>query len=139
VLEQTGIARFAEKHLMPDKVRVTRDDGGEDVLDPETGRLIPGQDTVVYDGQAGLYGRQERIRSRTGREGAWVEEVRPAYRMLCPLSAPELREGDTVSVEQAVDEHAVGRTYRVSALDEVSSFPVLRTVWLEEHNRKAGT
>lgn len=121
---------------MPDMVRVTRD-GGEDVLDPETGRLIPGHDTVVYDGQAGLYGRQERIRSRTGREGAWLEEVRPAYRMLCPLSAPELREGDTVSVEQAVDEHAVGRTYRVSALDEVSSFPVVRTVWLEEHNRKA--
>lgn len=34
-----------------------------------------------------------------------MEEVRPAYRMLRPLRAPELRGGDTVSVEQAVDEH----------------------------------
>ncbi|MGW2818813.1 hypothetical protein [Streptomyces sp. NPDC001415] len=56
LLDQKGVARFAEKHLMPDMVRVTCD-GGEDVIDPETGRLVPGPDAVVYDGQAGLYGR----------------------------------------------------------------------------------
>ncbi|MEU5435458.1 DUF6093 family protein [Streptomyces sp. NPDC020719] len=129
------MARFAERHLMPDRVRVTRD-GSDDLLDPDTGRLVPAPDRVVHEGQAGLYGQQERIRSRSGRGTAWVEEVRPAYRMLFPLSAPEFREGDTVTVLEARDEHAVGRTYRVSALDEVSSVPVLRTVRVEEHNRK---
>ncbi|MFI6056350.1 DUF6093 family protein [Streptomyces violascens] len=135
MLDQSAVSRFTERHLMPDVVRVARD-GGDDVLDPATGHLVPVPDVVVYDGQAGLYGRQERIRTRTGRDSAWVEEVRPAYRMLLPLGAPEFREADTVTVVEARDEHAVGRTYRVTALDEVSSFPVLRTVWLEEHNRK---
>ncbi|WP_159425956.1 hypothetical protein [Streptomyces noursei] len=45
-------------------------------------------------------------------------------------------ENDTVLVVEARDEQAVGRTYRVAAQGEVSSVPVLRTVWLEEHNRK---
>ncbi|MDO0916834.1 DUF6093 family protein [Streptomyces sp. DT2A-34] len=135
MLAQSAIARFAERHLMPDKVEVTRG-SGDDMLDPETGDLIPVLPTVVYADQAGLYGHQERIRSRGGHDGAWVEEVRPGYRMLLPLTAPEVWENDTVLVVEARDEQAVGRTYRVTALGEVSSFPVLRTVWLEEHNRK---
>ncbi len=36
VLDQLEIARFAEKHLMPDRVAITRG-GGEEALDPETG------------------------------------------------------------------------------------------------------
>ncbi|MEU0171336.1 DUF6093 family protein [Streptomyces iakyrus] len=135
MLDQSTIARFAERHLMPDKVEITRG-SGDDMLDPETGDLIPVLPTIVYADQAGLYGHQERIRSKGGHDGAWVEEVRPGYRMLLPLSAPEVWENDTVLVVEARDEQAVGRTYRVTALGEVSSFPVLRTVWLEEHNRK---
>ncbi|MEV0497987.1 DUF6093 family protein, partial [Streptomyces spectabilis] len=88
-------------------------------------------------GKAGLYGHQERIRGGgSGQSGAWVEEVRVGYRMLLPLEAPELWENDIVEVVEARDEQAVGRSYRVTAQGEVSSFPVLRTVWLEEHNRK---
>jgi hypothetical protein len=136
LLDQQGIARFAQRHLMPDTVRITREADGE-VLDPSTGVLVPIDRLVVHSGQAGLYGHQERIRSRGGAEGAWVQEVRPGYRMLLPLSAPELCEGDEVRVVQARDVQAVGRIYRVTALPEVSSFPVLRTVWLEEHNREA--
>lgn len=120
---------------MPDKVEITRG-SGDDMFDPETGDLIPVLPTVVYADQAGLYGHKERIRSRGGHDGAWVEEVRPGYRMLLPLTAPEVWENDTVLVVEACDEQAVGRTYRVTALGEVSSFPVLRTAWLEEHNRK---
>ncbi|MGF0173173.1 DUF6093 family protein [Streptomyces sp. Marseille-Q5077] len=135
MLDQSAIARFAERHLMPDKVEITRG-SGDDMLDPETGDLIPVLPTVVYADKAGLYGHQERIRSKGGHDGAWVEEVRPSYRMLLPLRAPEVWENDTVLVVEARDEQAVGRTYRVTALGEVSSFPVLRTVWLEEHNRK---
>jgi hypothetical protein len=135
LLDQSTIARFAERHLMPDKVEITRG-SGDDMLDPETGDLIPALPTIVYADQAGLYGHQERIRSKGGHEGAWVEEVRPGYRMLLPLTAPEVWENDTVLIVEARDEQAVGRTYRVTALGEVSSFPVLRTVWLEEHNRK---
>ncbi|MEU7205544.1 hypothetical protein [Streptomyces sp. NPDC045470] len=41
------------------------------------------------------------------------------------------------AMTQAEAQQAVGLTYRVAALGEVSSVPVLRTVWLEEHNRKA--
>ncbi|MFD3667179.1 DUF6093 family protein [Streptomyces sp. NPDC058672] len=137
MLDQAGIARFAERHLMPDTVQVTRG-SGEDVFDPETGDLIPAEPSQVYAGQAGLYGHQERIRSKDrGHEGAWVQEVRAGYRLLLPLAAPEVWENDSVLVVEARDEQAVGRTYRVSAHGEVSSFPVLRTVWLEEHNRKA--
>ncbi|MFF0741524.1 DUF6093 family protein [Streptomyces sp. NPDC004111] len=135
LLDQQGVARFAERHLMPDKVRVTRE-AGDDVLDPGTGVLVPAQPLVVHEGRAGLYGHQERIRSRGGQDGTWVKEVRPGYRLLLPVAAPELCEDDEVLVVEARDSHAVGRTYRVSALPEVSSVPVLRTVWLEEHNRK---
>ncbi|MET9294413.1 DUF6093 family protein [Streptomyces sp. NPDC003077] len=107
------------------------------MLDPTTGALVPSPPLEVHSGRAGLYGHQERIRSKGGHEGAWVEEVRAGYRLL-PLDASELREDDTVVMVQARDEQAVGRTYRVAALGEVPSVPVPRTVWLEEHNRKAG-
>lgn len=56
--------------------------------------------------------------------------------MQLPLGAAEVRDEDTLRVVQAPDKQAVGRTYRVAALGEVSSFPVVRTVWLEEHNRR---
>ncbi|GHE15313.1 DUF6093 family protein [Streptomyces alanosinicus] len=137
MLDQSSLGRFAERHLMPDKVEVVRA-GGEDVLDPATGDLVPVLPVVVYEGKAGLYAHQDWIRSKgSGQDGAWVEEVRAGYRMLLPLDAPEVWEKDTVLVVEAHDEQAVGRTYRVSAQGEVSSFPVLRTVWLEEHNRKS--
>ena len=138
LLDQTGIARFAERHLMPDRVKITRGNG-EDMLDPETGDLVPAPPLLVYADRAGLYAHQERIRGKGNGDGAWVEEVRPGYRMLLPLAAPEVQEDDSVLVVEARDEQAVGRTYRVTALGEVSSFPVLRTVWLEEHNRKAAS
>lgn len=120
---------------MPDTVKVTRD-VGEQVLDPETGQLIDGPPLVVHDGNAGLYPQQEKIRSR-GRDGAWVEEIRAGYKLLLPLSAPELEDHDVVLVVKARDRQAEGRTYEVTTLGEVSSFPVLRTVWLEQHNRGA--
>ncbi len=124
---------------MPDMVHVNRG-AGEDVLNPATGALLPGASVAVYAGKAGLYAHQERIRTKgAGLNGAWVEEVLAGYRLLLPLDAPELREGDSVLVVEARDEQAVGRTYRVTAQGEVSSFPVLRTVWLEEHNRKPVT
>lgn len=120
---------------MPDTVKVTRD-VGEQVLDPATGQLIEGPPLVVYDGDAGLYPQQEKIRSRV-RDGAWVEEIRAGYKLLLPLSAPELEDHDVVLVVQARDRQAEGRTYEVTTLGEVSSFPVLRTVWLEQRNRGA--
>ncbi|MEV6942991.1 DUF6093 family protein [Streptomyces sp. NPDC051172] len=136
MLDQSGLVRFAERHLMPDKVKVSRG-RGEDILDPGTGDLVPATPVVVYEDKAGLYAHQERIRSKgSGQDGAYVQEARAGYRMLLPLGAPEVWENDTVLIVEARDEQAVGRTYRVSALGEVSSFPVLRTVWLEEHNRK---
>lgn len=134
MLDPKAIAAFAERHLMPDKVLVTRSTG-EDALDPATGDLVPADPREIHSGQAGLYRGQERIRSRSGHDGAWVEEVRAGYRMLLPLDAAEVRDNDTVRVVEAKDEQAVGRTYRVAALGEVSSFPVVRTVWLEEHDR----
>ncbi|MER6424504.1 DUF6093 family protein [Streptomyces sp. NPDC001137] len=136
MLDQSGLVRFAERHLMPDKVQVSRG-SGQDILDPGTGDLVPAPPVVVYEDKAGLYAHQERIRSKgSGQDGAYVQEVRAGYRMLLPLGAPEVWENDTVLIVEARDEQAPGRTYRVSALGEVSSFPVLRTVWLEEHNRK---
>ncbi|MFZ3493047.1 DUF6093 family protein [Streptomyces sp. 5.8] len=135
MLDQAGVARFAERHLMTDTVKVTRD-VGEQVLDPKTGQLIDGPPLVVYDGNAGLYPQQEKIRSR-GRDGAWVEEIRAGYKLLLPLSAPELEDHDAVLVVEARDRQAEGRTYEVTTLGEVSSFPVLRTVWLEQRNRGA--
>lgn len=120
---------------MPDTVQVNRG-SGDDVLDPATGDLVAIPPVTVYEDKAGLYAHQERIRSKgSGRDGAYVQEVRAGYRLLLPLEAPEVWENDTVLIVEARDEQAVGRTYRVSALGEVSSFPVLRTVWLEEHNR----
>lgn len=121
---------------MPDRVQVSRG-SGEDMLDPVTGDLVPVPPVIVYADKGGLYPHQERIRSRgSGQDGAWVEEVRAGYRLLLPLDAPEVWENDTVLFVKARDEQAVGRTYRVAAQGEVSSVPVLRTVWLEEHNRK---
>ncbi|MEV7579048.1 DUF6093 family protein [Streptomyces erythrochromogenes] len=135
MLNVRGIARFADRHMMPDKVRVTRA-GGEEVLDPETGELVPAVPLVVFEGKAGLYPQQEKIRSR-GRDGAWTEEVRAGYRLLLPVDAAELEEHDEVLVVEARDAQAVGRTYEVTTLGEVSSFPMLRTVWLEQHDRSA--
>ncbi|MEV4502567.1 DUF6093 family protein [Streptomyces klenkii] len=138
MLDVREISAFTERHLMPDQVLVTRSTG-EDALDPATGDLVPADPLVVHSGKAGLYRGRERIRARSGHDGAWVDEVRTGYRMLLPLSAAELWENDTVLVAKARDEQAVGRTYRVAALGEVSSIPVLRTVWLEEHNREENT
>ncbi|EST27402.1 DUF6093 family protein [Streptomyces roseochromogenus] len=138
MLDQSAIARFAERHLMSDRVQIRRGNG-EDMLDPETGDLVPARPLIVYDDKGGLYAHQERIRGTgSGQDGAWVEEVRAGYRLLLPLDAPEVCEDDTVLVMEARDSQAVGRTYRVTAQGEVSSFPVLRTVWLEEHNRRPG-
>ncbi|WP_367046151.1 DUF6093 family protein [Streptomyces sp. Je 1-332] len=135
MLDQSGLVRFAERHLMPDKVQVSRG-SGDDMLDPATGDLLSTPPVTVYEDKAGLYAHQERIRSKgSGQDGAYVQEVRAGYRLLLPLEAPEVWENDTVLIVEARDEQAVGRTYRVSALGEVPSFPVLRTVWLEEHNR----
>ncbi|MGW6021266.1 DUF6093 family protein [Streptomyces sp. NPDC055099] len=135
MLDQSGLVRFAERHLMPDKVQVSRG-SGVDMLDPATGDLVAPPPVTVYEGKAGLYAHQERIRSKgSGQDGAYVQEVRAGYRLLLPLEAPEVWENDTVLIVEARDEQAVGRTYRVSTLGEVSSFPVLRTVWLEEHNQ----
>ncbi|WKV74159.1 DUF6093 family protein [Streptomyces sp. PCS3-D2] len=135
MLNARGIALFAERHMMPDKVRVIRV-GGEDVLDPATGALVPAAPLIVYEGKAGLYPQQEKIRSR-GRDGAWEEEIRAGYRLLLPLEAAELEDHDEVLVKEARDTQAVGRTYEVTTLGEVSSFPVLRTVWLEQRDRSA--
>lgn len=121
--------------MMPDKVRVTRA-GGEGVLDPVTGELVPAAPFVVYEGKAGLYPQQEKIRSR-GRDGAWAEEIRAGYRLLLPVEVAELEDHDEVLVEEARDTQAVGRRYEVTTLGEVSSFPVLRTVWLEQRDRGA--
>ncbi|MER7118450.1 DUF6093 family protein [Streptomyces goshikiensis] len=134
MLDQLGISRVLERHMMPDWVKVTRP-AGEEVLDPESGVLAPAAPLVVYEGRAGLYPQQEKIRSR-GRTGAWVEEVRAGYKLILPPAAPELADLDTVLVVKSVDEQARGRTYEVTTLGEVSSFPVIRTVWLEQHNRR---
>lgn len=137
--ELAAIARFAERHLMPDTVQISRG-SGEAALDPQTGDLVPVPPAIVYDGKAGLYAHQERIRGNSAsQDGAWIEEVRAGYRLLLPLDAPEVRENDSVLIVEARDKQAVGRTYRVTAQGEVSSFPVLRTVWLEEHDRKPVT
>lgn len=133
MLNVRGIGRFADRHMMPDKVRVTRA-GGEDVLDPVTGELVPAAPLVVHEGKAGLYPQQEKIRAK-GQDGAWAEEVRAGYRLLLPLEVAELEDHDEVLVTEARDVQAVGRTYEVTTLGEVSSFPVLRTVWLEQHDR----
>ncbi|MFE2850391.1 DUF6093 family protein [Streptomyces lavendulae] len=130
-----GIARFVDRHMMPDKVQVTRA-GGEDILDPTTGELVAAAPLIVYEGRAGLYPEQEKIRAK-GQDGAWAEEVRAGYRLLLPLEAAELEDHDEVLVKEARDTQAVGRTYEVTALGEVSSLPVLRTVWLEQHDRSA--
>ncbi|MFC4512213.1 DUF6093 family protein [Streptomyces ehimensis] len=135
MLDVKSISAFAERHMMPDQVLVTRGTG-ENVLVATTGDLVPAAPLVVHSGKAGLYRGRERIRARSGHDGAWVDEVRTGYRMLLPLDAAELREGDTVRVAKSQDEQAVGRTYRVAALGEISSIPVLRTVWMEEHNRE---
>ncbi|MFH8635495.1 DUF6093 family protein [Streptomyces goshikiensis] len=135
MLDQLGISRVLEQHMMPDWVKVTRA-AGKEALDPATGALIPAAPLVVYEGRAGLYPQQEKIRSR-GRTGAWVEEVRAGYKLILPLAAPELGDHDTVLVVKSVDEQARGRTYEVTTLGEVSSFPVIRTVWLEQYNRRA--
>lgn len=135
MLNARGIARFAERHMMPDKVRVTRA-GGEEVMNPATGELVPAAPLVVYIGRAGLYPQQEKIRSG-GRAGAWAEEIRAGYRLLLPVEVAELEDHDEVLVEEARDAQAVGRTYEVTTLGEVSSFPVLRTVWLEQRDRSA--
>lgn len=135
MLDQLGISRVLERHMMPDWVKVTRA-AGEEALDPATGALVPAAPLLVHEGRAGLYPQQEKIRSR-GRDGAWVEEVRAGYKMILPLAAPELEDHDTVSVIKSLDEQARGRTYEVTTLGEISSFPVIRTVWLEQHNRRA--
>lgn len=134
MLNQLGISRVLERHMMPDWVKVTRH-AGDEVLDPETGVLTAAAPLVVYEGRAGLYPQQEKIRAR-GRDGAWAEEVRAGYKLILPLAAPELEDHDAVLVIKSLDQQAQGRTYEVTTLGEVSSFPVIRTVWLEQHNRR---
>ncbi|MFE5717614.1 DUF6093 family protein [Streptomyces erythrochromogenes] len=136
MLNQRGVARFAEKHMMPDLVRVSRK-SGEEILNPETGTLEPAAPLVVHEGKAGLYPQQEKIRAKGRDGGAWAEEIRAGYRLLLPLAVAELEEHDEVLVLEARDAQAVGRTYEVTTLGEVSSFPLLRTVWLEQHDRSA--
>jgi hypothetical protein len=69
---------------------------------------------------------------------AYVDDSASKYKLITPLDAPVASREDTVSVVNAADPAAVGRTWRVLDVGQTSTLAVVRTTFLDQ-NTQAST
>ncbi|MGW7237044.1 DUF6093 family protein [Streptomyces sp. NPDC054804] len=133
-LDLSGARRVVEG-LLDDQLQLWRDVDGDsgDELDEETGELrAAGQVSVPLWEGSGAIVRPGQLSVVPPLNGAVASLPAPtAYQALLPLSAPQARVDDVLSVSRSVrDEQLVGRRFRVAEA-AVGTYSVVRVVRLE--------
>ncbi|MFI9149477.1 DUF6093 family protein [Streptomyces sp. NPDC053367] len=128
-----AVSTLVEKKVLTDKIRVSRP--GEPVFNPDTGQYEPGPSLTVYEGPGAVFpsGGPSVVLHLAGQ--AYVDDTPSRYRLLTPLSAPVASREDTVTIVEAEDEAAVGRTWRVVDIGEISTLSIIRTTWVDQNNQ----
>lgn len=135
-LDLSGVRSMFESWIL-DTGRMTRDNGAsDDTLNEQTGDLTPAALTVVYTGVGSVQalpgpGAVPDIDTQTT-----PLDKDTTARLLLPLASPkDIRVGDkwevlTVDL-QAGDPQLVGETYEVTQTPSLSSFSVVRFIYLK--------
>ncbi|MEV7279730.1 DUF6093 family protein [Streptomyces sp. NPDC093111] len=131
-----AVSAIVEKKILTSKIRIYRP--GEPVFNPDTGQYEPGPPVTVYEGPGAFFpvGGPSVVLHLAGQ--AYVDDTPSRYRLLTPLSAPVASREDTVTVVEAEDEAAIGRTWRVVDLGETSTLSIVRTTWVDQNTQTAG-
>ncbi|MCB8906779.1 MULTISPECIES: DUF6093 family protein [unclassified Streptomyces] len=125
-----AVSAIVEKKILTSKIRIYRP--GEPVFNPDTGQYEPGPPVTVYEGPGAVFpaGGPSVVLHLAGQ--AYVDDTPSRYRLLTPLSAPVASREDTVTVVEAADAAAIGRTWRVLDLGDTSTLSVVRTTWVDQ-------
>lgn len=131
-----AVSAIVEKKILTSEIRIYRP--GEPVFNPDTGQYEPGPSITVYEGPGAVFpaGGPSVVLHLAGQ--AYVDDTPSRYRLLTPLSAPVASREDTVTVVQADDEAAIGRTWRVLDLGDTSTLSVVRTTWVDQITQTTG-
>lgn len=131
-----AVSAIVEKKILTNKIRIYRP--GEPVFNPDTGQYEPGPPVTIYEGPGALFPANgpSVVLHLAGQ--AYVDDTPSRYRLLTPLSAPVASREDTVSITEADDESAIGRTWRVIDIGETSTLSVVRTTWVDQNTQKTG-
>ncbi|WP_274558062.1 DUF6093 family protein [Streptomyces spiramyceticus] len=131
-----AVSAIVERKILTNKVRIERK--GEPVFNPDTGQYEPGPPVMVYEGPGAVFptGGPSVVLHLAGQ--AYVDDTPSRYRLLTPLAAPVASREDSVSVVEADDEAAIGRTWRVVDISETSTLSVVRTTWVDQNTQRTG-
>ncbi|XUM00275.1 DUF6093 family protein [Streptomyces venezuelae ATCC 10712] len=131
-----AVSAIVEKKILTSRIRIYRP--GEPVFNPDTGQYEPGPPVTVYEGPGAVFpaGGPSVVLHLAGQ--AYVDDTPSRYRLLTPLSAPVASREDTVTVVEAADGAAIGRTWRVLDLGDTSTLSVVRTTWVDQITQATG-
>ncbi|MGW6393317.1 DUF6093 family protein [Streptomyces sp. NPDC055103] len=131
-----AVSAIVEKKILTSKIRIYRP--GEPVFNPDTGQYEPGPPITVYEGPGAVFpaGGPAVVLHLAGQ--AYVDDTPSRYRLLTPLAAPVASREDTVTVVEADDGAAIGRTWRVLDLGDTSTLSVVRTTWVDQNTQATG-
>ncbi|MEV4557195.1 DUF6093 family protein [Kitasatospora sp. NPDC049285] len=130
------MAAIVAKKLLKDVVRIFR--AGPLVLDPESGQMVPGPDTVIWEGPgahrpAGGPGVVLRLEGQPYRDDGDAR-----YLLFTPLSAAVAELDDLVTVVESEDSAAIGRVWRVLDPGETSTLQVVRATYMRIERTPGG-
>ncbi|MBY8889221.1 DUF6093 family protein [Streptomyces sp. PTM05] len=128
-----AVSAIVEKKILTNKIRIYRP--GEPVFNPDTGQYEPGPPITIYEGPGAIFpiGGPSVVLHLAGQ--AYAHDASSGTDC---LSAPVASREDTVTVVQADDESAVGRTWRVIDIGETSTLSIVRTTWVDQNTQTTG-
>ncbi|WP_075662594.1 DUF6093 family protein [Streptomyces acidiscabies] len=132
-----AVSELIQRKILTDTVRISRK--GEPVFNPDTGQYEPGPPVILYEGHGGIFpnGDPGIVLHLEGQ--AYVDDSTSKYKLITPLDAPVASREDTVSVVNAADPAAVGRTWRVLDVGQTSTLAVVRTTFLDQNTQSSAS
>ncbi|WP_411142320.1 DUF6093 family protein [Streptomyces sp. x-80] len=129
-----AVSAIVEKKILTAKIRIYRE--GVPVFTPETGQYEPGPPVTVYEGSGAIFpvGGASVVLHLAGQP--YVDDTTSRYWLLTPLSAPVASREDMVTVLEAEDEAAIGRSWRVLDIGQTSTLSVLRKTWVDQNTQR---
>ncbi|MCZ4098296.1 DUF6093 family protein [Streptomyces sp. H39-C1] len=131
-----AVSAIVEKKILTDRIRIYRP--GTPVFNPDTGQYEPGPPVTVYEGPGAIFPANGPAVVLHLAGQAYVDDTASRYRLMTPLSAPVASREDTVTVIDADDQAAFGRTWRVIDIGETSTLSIVRTTWVDQNTQVAG-
>ena len=138
------VAKWLEKTILIDTVRVCLPSAGEPVLNTETGQLEYPEGDTLYEGPGAVVpGSATMERSAVPDAGQpWAQQTRTTYVLLTPLTAPIPPENAIASVVQVHDPSRtslLGRTWICADVGQASTVEVVRRTALDQNRAAEGT